>query len=148
MAASLRQLNKCKSMPWWLLPTNLIHEDNQWSRWLIWNSGITSRNLTSIQKSNKTLNNLGEPQEQRARQRYLFLWNKACQAAHFPWRSLQSRVFVTHIPCKNKKFKGEVKNVLFLINKQIKYWSRSLPLWSQQELEGRIHPVYELLRDE
>ena len=42
----------------------------------------TSTNLTIIHQSNKMLENLGEPQEQSARQNALFILKKIRQAAH------------------------------------------------------------------
>ena len=57
----------------------------------------------SLQKSNKSLDILGYPQEQRSWRSALFTLKKICQSAYCPSNIWKSKIFDTHTPCKNKK---------------------------------------------
>ena len=50
-----------KSRPGVLLLTNSIHEDYKRSRWIIWKSGRTSRNITSLQAFQQDARQFGRP---------------------------------------------------------------------------------------
>ena len=71
-----------KSAPRWLVALNSRDGDDQQVRWLSLNSGGTSSYLTSSRQSNKIVEKLGDPQEQRVQKSALFTLTRMRQAAH------------------------------------------------------------------
>ena len=70
------------------------------------------KHCKNLHQLNKSLNNLGDPQEQRVQQSDLILLKKMRQAAYCTWRIWKAKVFGTDTPCKNKHFKVYVKPFL------------------------------------